>query len=60
MFYSYLGNRVQYVSYAITKSHPLVLKTGVLQGSMLEPIKCIIYINGISNVSEKFKLIHYA
>ena len=60
MFHSYLSNRVQYVLYDDKNSHSLVLKTGVLRGSILGPLLFSIYINGLSNVSDKFKLINYA
>ena len=60
VFHSYVSNRVQYVSYNDTNSHFLVLKTGVPQGSILGPLLIIFYINDLSNVSDKFKLINYA
>ena len=60
MFHCFLSNRVQYVSYNNTNSHYLPLETGVPRSLVLGPILSIIYINDISNISDKFKLINYA
>ena len=57
---SYLLNRQQYVQYNSTVSNYLTISTGVPQGSILEPLLFIIYINDLPHVSNLFKFIMYA
>ena len=60
LFRSYLTNRYQYVQIENAKSQLLEIKTGVPQGSILGPLLFIIYINDISQSSDKFDFIAYA
>jgi hypothetical protein len=59
-FKNYLKNRMQYVQLDDTKSTLLPISTGVPQGSILGPLLFIIYMNDISEVSNKFEAILYA
>ncbi len=60
LFRSYLTNRYQYVQIENAKSQLLAINTGVPQGSILGPLLFIIYINDISQSSDKFDFIAYA
>ena len=60
LFRSYLTNRYQYVQIENAKSQLLEINTGVPQGSILGPLLFIIYINDISQSSDKFDFIVYA
>ena len=59
-FKSYLTNRTQFVSYNGTNSRTLSITTGVPQGSILDPLLCIIHMNDIHNASSKFHAILFA
>ena len=51
-FTSYLSDRTQYVSPNHTNSQTLPVTCGVLQGSILEPLLFILFINDIINASK--------
>ena len=59
-FQSYLSNRKQYVEYNNAHSSYANVLTGVPQGSILGPLLFIIYMNDISNVTDKFHFVLYA
>ena len=60
LFKSYLSDRKQYVEINDAKSDVLQITTGVPQGSILEPVLLIIYINDFSQASQVFNFISYA
>ena len=57
---SYLTNREQFVNIYDIQSNVLAINTGVPQGSMLDPLLFIIYVNDFSQASTVFKFITYA
>ena len=59
-FQSYLSNRRQYVHFDDSDSSLLTISTGVPQGSILGPLLFLIYMNDISEASDKFYSILYA
>ena len=60
LFPSYLTNRHQYVQIENAKSQLLEMNTGVPKGSIIGPLLFIIYINDISQSSDKFDFLAYA
>ncbi len=60
LFQNYLTNQKQFVEVNDVKSDTLIIKTGVLQGYILEPLLFIIYINDIVHASQIFDFIIYA
>src|SRR6218665_2527213 len=59
-FVDYLRNRSQFVSFKGITSPSLEITSGVPRGSILGPILFLIYLNDLSKVSNKLKLIMYA
>ena len=57
---SYLSDRQQFVQINNIKSNLLPVKTGVPQGSILDPFLFIIYLNDLTNASDIFKILSYA
>ena len=53
---SYLSNRTQLVSYNNAISSNLQIKCGVPQGSILSPLFFLLYINNLTNISDKLFL----
>ena len=59
-FKSYLTNRKQYVNWQDTNSEIEPVSCGVPQGSILGPLLCILYVNDLPKVSNKFVSILFA
>ena len=59
-FKSYLENRVQYVSYNTKDSDFMKIRCGVPQGSILDPLLFILYINDIVKVSNVLNPVLFA
>ena len=57
---TYLSNWKQYVQFESSCSKMLDIQYCVPQGSILEPLLCIIYINDFPNASKLFQFIMYA
>jgi hypothetical protein len=57
---SYLTNRKQIVKFKGTTSNPIQVTSGVPQGSHLGPLLFIMYVNDISFILKKLKVLIYA
>ena len=57
---SYLTDRKKIVDYDNIRSNPLIVKFGVLRGSVLGPLLFSICINELPNFTDVFGLIMYA
>ena len=60
MLRTYLSNRHQYVEYNDSKSETKSISIGVPQGSILEPLLFLIYINDLPRVCRVFSMLMYA
>ena len=60
LFREYLSGRHQYVDYNDAKSETKSVSIGVPQGSILEPLLCLIYINDLPSVTPIFHMLMYA
>ena len=59
-FESYLHERMQIVKFGHHKSNKLIISTGVPQGSILGPLRFLLYINNIENCSKIISFVMYA
>ena len=59
-FQDYLTNRKQIVKYKQARSKEMLIKNGVLQGSILGPTLFLPYVNDIENCSQLLSFVLFA
>ena len=57
---NYLTNRKQYMQFSEIDSELMTIRTGVPQGSILDPLLFLIYVTDVANVSNLFHFILFA